>query len=173
MNQSENLSALASFEEGIEHFLKLFHTYPKILACDLHPEYISTKFAQEYIRKLGEGAQLIPVQHHHAHIASLMIEQGIEDTLIGVSFDGAGLGSDGNIWGGEFLIANFSSFSRAAHLKEIPLPGGKQAIKEPWRMALSYLKTSYGKDFYPPVHKWLKRIEPHKLSLVNTLIEKK
>lgn len=169
----ENLSALASFEEGIEHFLKLFHTYPKILACDLHPEYISTKFAQEYIKKLGEGAQLIPVQHHHAHIASLMIEQGIKETLIGVSFDGAGLGSDGNIWGGEFLIANFSSFSRAAHLKEIPLPGGEQAIKEPWRMALSYLRASYGKDFYPPVHKWLKRIDPHKLSLVNTLIEKK
>ncbi|KKM00080.1 hypothetical protein LCGC14_1808030, partial [marine sediment metagenome] len=169
----ENLSALTSFEEGIEHFLKLFHTYPKILACDLHPEYISTKFAQEYIRKLGEGTQLIPVQHHHAHIASLMIEQGIEDTLIGVSFDGAGLGSDGKIWGGEFLIANFSSFSRAAHLKEIPLPGAEQAIKEPWRMALSYLKASYGKDFYRPAHKWLKRIEPHKLSPVNTLIEKK
>jgi len=169
----ENLPALTSFEEGIEHFLKLFHTYPKILACDLHPEYISTKFAQEYIRKLGEGAQLIPVQHHHAHIASLMIEQGIKETLIGVSFDGAGLGSDGNIWGGEFLIANFSSFSRVAHLKEIPLPGGEQAIKEPWRMALSYLKTSYGKDFYRPAHKWLKRIDPHKLSLVSTLIEKK
>lgn len=169
----ENLSALTSFEEGIEHFLNLFHTYPKILACDLHPEYISTKFAQEYKKKLGGGAQLIPVQHHHAHIASLMIEQGIKDTLIGVSFDGTGLGSDGKIWGGEFLIANFSSFSRAAHLKEIPLPGGEQAIKEPWRMALSYLKASYGKDFYPPVHRWLKRIEPHKVSLVNSLIEKK
>ena len=169
----ENLSALTSFEEGIEHFLKLFHTYPKILACDLHPEYISTKFAQEYVRRLGEGAQLIPIQHHHAHIASLMIEQGIEDTLIGVSFDGAGLGSDGKIWGGEFLIANFFSFSRAAHLKEIPLPGGEQAIKEPWRMALSYLKASYGKNFYRPAHKWLKRINPQKLSLVNSLIEKK
>lgn len=169
----KNLSALTSFEEGIEHFLKLFHTYPKILACDLHPEYISTKFAQEYKKKLGGRAQLIPVQHHHAHIASLMIEQGIKDTLIGVSFDGTGLGSDGKIWGGEFLIANFSSFSRAAHLQEIPLPGGEQAIKEPWRMALSYLKASYGKDFYPPVHKWLKRIEPHKVSLVNSLIEKK
>lgn len=168
----ENLSALTSFEEGIEHFLKLFDAYPKILACDLHPEYISTKFAQEYIKKLGGGTQLIPVQHHHAHIASLMIEQGIKETLIGVSFDGAGLGSDGNIWGGEFLIADFSSFSRVAHLKEIPLPGGEQAIKEPWRMALSYLKASYGKDFYLLAHKWLKRIEPHKLSLVNTLIEK-
>ncbi len=169
----ENLSALTSFEEGIEHFLKLFHTRPRILACDLHPEYISTKFAQEYARKLGEGAQLVPVQHHHAHIASLMTEQGIKETLIGVSFDGAGLGDDGKIWGGEFLITNFSSFTRAAHLKEIPLPGGEQAIKEPWRMALSYLKTSYGKDFYRPAHKWLKRMEPHKLSLVNTLIEKK
>ncbi len=169
----ENLSALTSFEKGIEHFLKLFHTYPKILACDLHPGYTSTRFAQEYIKELEEGAQLVTVQHHHAHIASLMIEQGIEKTLIGVSFDGAGLGNDGNIWGGEFLIVNFLSFSRVAHLKEVPLPGGEQAVKEPWRMALSYLKTSYGKDFYIPAHKWLKGVATHKFSLINTLIEKK
>jgi len=169
----ENLSALISFEEGIKHFLKLFHTYPKILACDLHPDYVSSKFASEYIEKIEQNAQLIPVQHHHAHIASLMADREIEDTLIGVCFDGAGLGTDGKIWGGEFFIANFLSFTRVAHLKEVPLPGGEQAIKEPWRMALSYLKASYGKDFHRPVRRWLKRVDPQKVLLVNRLIEKR
>ena len=168
----ENLSALTSFEEGIEYLLKVFHTHTKILACDLHPDYLSTKFAEDYVKELGRGATLIRVQHHHAHIASLMADRGIEGRVIGVSLDGAGMGDDGRIWGGEFLVADYLSFTRLGHLKELPLPGGERAISEPWRMALSHLKEAFGEDGLELALKWLKKVNPEKILMIDKLIEK-
>ena len=167
----ENLSALISFEEGIEYFLKLFHTNAKILACDLHPDYLSTKFAEDYVKKLGKGATLIRVQHHHAHIASLMADRGIEGRVIGVSLDGAGMGDDGKIWGGEFLVADYLSFTRVGHLKEVPLPGGDEAIKNPWRMALSHLKGAFGEDALELALKLLINVDPEKILMVDNMVE--
>jgi len=169
----ENLSALTSFEEGIKHFLKLFHTHPKILACDLHPDYLSTKFAEDYVKRLGREGALVRVQHHHAHIVSLMADRGIEGKVIGVSLDGAGMGDDERIWGGEFLVADYLSFTRLGHLKEVPLPGGEEAIKKPWRMALSHLKGAFGEDGLELALKHLKKVNPAKILGVDKLIEKR
>ena len=137
----ENLSALVSLEEGIEHYERIFHCHPQIISCDLHPNYASTNLAREYARK--RCLPLISVQHHHAHVVSVLAEQGVKDKVIGVVFDGSGLGSDGTLWGGEFLIADFLDFKRAGHLRYIPLPGGVGAIKEPWKMSIAYLYEIY------------------------------
>ncbi|MGB2630082.1 MAG: hypothetical protein WBD24_07055 [Candidatus Omnitrophota bacterium] len=106
---------------------------PDIVACDLHPGYFSTKFAK------GSFKDVVPVQHHHAHIASVMREFDLKGPVIGVSFDGTGYGADGNIWGGEFLIARGDSFERAAYLKYRKMPGGDKVVSQPWRMVLSIL----------------------------------
>ena len=106
-----------------------------IIACDLHPNYFSTRFAKEYSQLSGVNCKLI--QHHHAHIASAMQEHNLKGPVIGVSFDGTGFGVDGNIWGGEFLLVDKKGFRRLAHLKYRPMPGAEKAVHEPWRMALS------------------------------------
>ncbi|NQS88170.1 carbamoyltransferase HypF, partial [Patescibacteria group bacterium] len=137
----ENLEALSALEEGIEHYKKIFYCQPQVIACDMHPNYTSTILAREYAKK--NSLPLILVQHHHAHIVSLLAEKQINRKVIGVAFDGSGLGSDGSIWGGEFLIADQARFKRVAHLRYVHLPGGEVAIKEPWRMALSYLYEIY------------------------------
>ncbi len=143
----ENVETLTSFQEGIEHFKKLFRVEPEIIACDRHPEYLSTKYAKEIFERSKADLKLIQVQHHHAHVASCMAENGIEsDKVIGVVFDGTGYGDDGNIWGGEFLLADFQGFQRRAHFQYVPMPGGEMAIKEPWRMVVSYLYRIYGDD---------------------------
>lgn len=128
-----------SFVEGIEHFKGLFDITPEAVAYDLHPDYLSSQYALSL-----EGLPHIAVQHHHAHVASCMAENGCEGPVIGVALDGTGYGSDGRIWGGEFLVAEYSHFERLAHLEEIPLPGGEQAIRQPWRMAAAYLHHVYG-----------------------------
>ncbi|HUV45969.1 MAG TPA: carbamoyltransferase HypF, partial [Dehalococcoidia bacterium] len=110
-----------------------------------HPEYLSTKYALQAGSK--QGLSLIPVQHHHAHIVSCLVENEVDGLVIGVAFDGTGYGTDGTIWGGEFLLADWRSFQRAGHLEYVPLPGGEAAIKKPYRMALSYLYTLLGEDF--------------------------
>lgn len=135
----ENYETLLSFQEGIEHFKRLFDIDPRVVAYDLHPEYLCTKYALEL-----EGVTKVGVQHHHAHIASCMAEHGLSGPVIGAAFDGTGYGTDGTIWGGEFLIADYLDFVRAAHLEYAPLPGGEQAIREPWRMAASWLHQVYG-----------------------------
>ncbi len=134
----ENLETLKSFEEGADHFQNLFRIAPEIVAYDLHPDYLSTRYAQ---RLAANNQRLIPVQHHHAHIASCLAENHHKGnrSVIGVAFDGTGYGSDGAIWGGEFLIADYKSFDRAAHLAYIPLPGGDAATRKPARVALSHL----------------------------------
>ncbi len=134
----ENFETLAFFEETLANLKKLFRVDPKLIAYDLHPRYLSTQYALDQ-----SGIQTVGVQHHHAHIASCMAENGLKGKVIGVAFDGTGYGTDGKIWGGEFLVADFEGFERRAHLRYVPLPGGDAAIRQPWRSALSYLRDAY------------------------------
>jgi hydrogenase maturation protein HypF len=134
----ENAETLRSFTEGIAHFRRLFDIDPRVVAYDLHPEYLSTKYA------LGlDDVDLRGVQHHHAHIASCLADNGEDGPVIGVAFDGTGYGTDGTVWGGEFLVADLASFERGGHLAPVPMPGGAAAIKQPWRMAAAYLAAAY------------------------------
>ena len=134
----ENFETLRSFTDGIEHFRRLFDITPQVVAHDLHPEYLSTKYAAELA-----DVELAAVQHHHAHIASCLADNGEQGPVIGVAFDGTGYGTDGTIWGGEFLIAGLAGFERAGHLAGVPMPGGAAAIRQPWRMAAAYLDAAY------------------------------
>ncbi|HSS20533.1 MAG TPA: carbamoyltransferase HypF [Pyrinomonadaceae bacterium] len=139
----ENLETLRSYIEGIEHFKHLFHLQPEVVAYDLHPEYLSTKYALS----LDDAIQKVAVQHHHAHIASCMADNQIAGELIGVALDGLGFGTDGCLWGGEFFVADFLDAERIAHLANVPMPGGTKAIREPWRMAATYLQQTFGDNF--------------------------
>jgi hydrogenase maturation protein HypF len=130
----ENYETLRSYTEGVAHFQRLFDIVPEVVAHDLHPEYLSTKYAWE-----RAGVELIGVQHHHAHIASCLADNGELGPVLGVAFDGLGYGSDGTFWGGEFLLADLAGFQRLAHLVPVPMPGGTAAIRQPWRMAAAYL----------------------------------
>jgi hydrogenase maturation protein HypF len=134
----ENYETLVFFRETLENMKKLFRVEPRIAAYDLHPLYLSTRLALEM-----EGIEKVGVQHHHAHIASCMAENHVSGRVIGVAFDGTGYGTDGKIWGGEFLLADFAGFERAAHLTYVPLTGGDTAIRQPWRSALSHLLAAY------------------------------
>jgi hydrogenase maturation protein HypF len=121
---------------------KLFAIRPRVLAHDLHPDYASTRYVRQRCEE--EGLQGLAVQHHHAHMASCMAEHGLVEPVIGVSFDGTGYGTDGAIWGGEFLVGDYRQFRRAAHLRYVGLPGGDRAIREPWRIALAHLFDATG-----------------------------
>jgi hydrogenase maturation protein HypF len=135
----ENYETIRFFEETLEKMKHLFKVSPKAIAHDLHPGYRSTRMA------LASDIECrFAVQHHHAHIASCMAENHLSGKVIGVAMDGTGLGSDGTIWGGEFLVADLVGFERRAHLRAVPMPGGDAAIRQPWRMALSYLRDSLG-----------------------------
>jgi hydrogenase maturation protein HypF len=139
----ENMETLEHFDSTISLYKRLFHVEPEIVAHDLHPDYLATRYARE----LGEsGMKLIPVQHHHAHIASCLADNGLESPVIGVAFDGTGMGADGNIWGGEFMVADYRNFNRAGHLEYLPLPGGAAAIKRPRRTAIGYILTLLGES---------------------------
>lgn len=135
----QNYETFQSLEEGIKHFERIFRIKPQAIAYDMHPDYLSTYYALE--RAKDSQVPLIPIQHHHAHIASCLADNNIQDlqNVIGVAFDGTGYGDDGAIWGGEFLIASYTSYSRAAHLDYFPLPGGDASIRHPGRIALAYL----------------------------------
>jgi hydrogenase maturation protein HypF len=135
----ENYETLRSFSEGIEHFKRLFDITPELVAHDLHPDYLSTRYAAGL-----SGVELAGVQHHHAHIASCLADNGADGPVIGVAFDGTGYGTDGTIWGGEFLVADLAGFERAGHLAAVPMPGGAAAIRQPWRMAAAYLDAAGG-----------------------------
>ncbi len=133
----ENYETLRSFAEGIEHFKRLFDITPQLVAHDMHPDYLSTRYAAGL-----PGVELTAVQHHHAHIASCLADNGADGPVIGVAFDGTGYGADGTIWGGEFLLADLAGFERAGHLRPVPMPGGAAAIRQPWRMAAAYLDVA-------------------------------
>jgi hydrogenase maturation protein HypF len=164
----ENLETLTSFEEGIEHFKRLFYIEPKAVAYDLHPDYLSTQYALSI-----PGIPRIGVQHHHAHIVSAMAENGMEGDVIGVALDGTGFGLDGTIWGGEFIRANLRDFDRLAHLKKVPMPGGSMAIKEPWRMAMVYLSEAFRDETAKLKINLMKRIDSQKWGFLKKAIEKK
>ncbi|MHB9099445.1 MAG: Kae1-like domain-containing protein, partial [Syntrophales bacterium] len=116
----------------------------EVLACDLHPDYYATRFARQMREGSGGSPTLFSVQHHHAHIVSCMAENGLTGDVIGLAMDGSGYGTDGHVWGGEFLVANERTFTRMGHLKEFPLHGGEKAIREPWRIAISLLRQARG-----------------------------
>lgn len=133
-------AAHQAFHQAIDHLLKLYRITPEVVAHDLHPDYHATQFAHEL------DLPLVPVQHHHAHIASCLVEHGREAPVLGIAFDGLGLGTDGVLWGGEFLIADLRDFTRVGHLCEVPQPGGDAATREPWRMATAWLAATMGPD---------------------------
>jgi hydrogenase maturation protein HypF len=142
----ENYETLRAFEDGINHFERLFRIRPEKLAYDLHPNYLATRYALERSRR--EGIPAIGVQHHHAHIAACLAENGWrgEKGVIGVAFDGSGYGEDGAIWGGEFLLADYRGYRRFAHLAYTPLPGGDAATRKPARIALAHLWQAMSAD---------------------------
>jgi hydrogenase maturation protein HypF len=139
----ENLASYEFFRMTIKHMKQILRIDPEIIAYDLHPDYFSTRYAEEQT-----DIKKIQVQHHHAHIVSCMTENGLQGDVIGLSFDGTGYGSDGRIWGGEVLVADEKGFTRAATISYTPMPGGAAAIKEPWRMAISYLYQAYGEGLW-------------------------
>ena len=142
----ENYETLKSFEQGIEHYERLFRVKPAAIVHDLHPNYLATRYALQ--RAEREKLPVVGVQHHHAHIAACMAENKLDGShpVIGVAFDGTGYGDDGAIWGGEFLIADYNNYQRALHMEYFPLPGGDAAIKHPARTALALL-WSLGMDW--------------------------
>ena len=159
------------FNETIDRFSDLFRFKPEFVACDLHPDYLSTHHAEHLENELN--IPLIRVQHHHAHIASCMAEHGLDEEVIGISLDGTGFGSDENIWGGEFMIADLKGFSRFTHFDYVPMPGGEKAIDEPWRMAYSYIFKYFGDSFDYKSVPLFNSIDNQKLSLIKEMIVKK
>ncbi len=163
----ENMETFEHFENTLELYERLFRVKPEIVACDMHPEYFSTKFAHS----LGIEP-LVEVQHHHAHIVSCMVENHIRDKVIGVAFDGTGYGTDGTIWGGEFLLSDWKGFTRAAHLRAFRLPGGDIAVEKPYRMAFSYLYTIYGDDYEKLDLPFTKRLDPVETEIMKKQVNK-
>lgn len=167
----KNDAAYNFFTETISRFSDLFRFRPSLLGCDLHPDYLSTRYAQILEQELN--IPLVRIQHHHAHIASCMAEHDLDEEVIGVSLDGTGYGTDGNIWGGEFLIADLKSFRRYSHFDYIPLPGGEKAIDEPWRMAFSYLYRYLGDDFDFDSLPLFRSVGMRKVAAIKDMIDKK
>ena len=155
-----------SFRHTIEHLSEIIEIKPELIACDLHPDYLSTRFAEE------SGLPLVKVQHHHAHLASCMAENGLEDTVLGVILDGTGYGSDGTIWGGEFLVGGYDAYQRAAHFRPTRLPGGDAAVREPWRMALSYLHSAIGTDAFTIAHPLAGRLTEQERTLFSSMLQR-
>jgi len=162
----KNLETLEFYEESINQFIKLFRVKPNIIACDKHPDYLSTKYAE------SSGLKTIYIQHHHAHIASCMAENKLDEKVIGVSFDGTGYGDDAKIWGGEFFICDLNEYERYTHFDYIPIPGGDKAVEEPWRMGVSYLYKTYGEEFYSLDLPFLQKINRETVEIIVQAIKK-
>ena len=162
----ENFETLRFFEETLERMSRLFHVAPTAVAHDLHPGYLSTQFAQgqEKLRRIG-------VQHHHAHIASCMAEHQLDGRVIGVAWDGTGLGTDGTIWGGEFLAAGYLGFDRWARLRPILLPGGDSGVREPWRVARSYLFDTFG--VMPDAQRWTAMASSERIRVIDAMLQRR
>jgi hydrogenase maturation protein HypF len=143
----ENLETLDAFTRAVDHFIGLFRIEPTSIATDLHPAYLSARWADR------SPLPVVKVQHHHAHVASVMAEHGMGEHVIGFAFDGTGYGTDGTVWGGEVLVADYETFERAGHLRSVLLPGGDAAVRHPGKMALSHLDTAGipWSDDLPPV----------------------
>ncbi|MFH0864645.1 MAG: carbamoyltransferase HypF [Bacteroidota bacterium] len=163
----KNLESYEFYKETVNQFKKLFRVKPILAVGDMHPDYLSTRYVNEM------DVPKMFVQHHHAHVASCMAEHGLNEKVIGVSFDGTGYGDDGNIWGGEFFICDFKEYERISHFEYVPIPGGDRVSEEPWRMAVSYLYKVYGKNFQTLNLPFLKNISEKKNSLLIQAIDKK
>jgi hydrogenase maturation protein HypF len=162
-----NLKSLEIYEffcETIDRFTALFRVEPHTIACDMHPDYLSTRYARQ------RGLPLITVQHHHAHIVSCMAEHGIDAPVIGVSFDGTGYGDDNTVWGGEFLVCDRGSYTRKGYLSPVAMPGGDRAIRQPWRMAFSYLYAAFGDRWNTLPFPFVKRLDRTTADMVITAI---
>lgn len=164
----ENYETLEFYTKEIERFKKLCSVKPEMVAHDLHPEYLSTKYALSL-----PSVEKIPVQHHHAHIVSCMAENKISQKVIGLAFDGTGYGEDKAVWGGEFLLADWRGFQRVAHFKYTAMPGGDVAIKNPWRMTASYLYACYGEDFWNLDLEFVKKLEGDKWEIIKKMLNQK
>jgi hydrogenase maturation protein HypF len=165
----ENWETLEHFETTLNLYKRLFRIQPEVIACDMHPDYLATKWAKAAAEK--EGLPLIPIQHHHAHIVSCMVENGVQNPVIGVSFDGTGYGLDGHIWGGEFLVADYQGFRRVGHVEYLPLPGGDAAVKRPYRTAIGYLYKLLGADVLSTDLPCMRNIEEVELNLIKQQID--
>lgn len=163
----ENPETFSSFEIGTDHYQHLFDIKPEIIAHDLHPRYLSTQFALN-----SSIAKKIGIQHHYAHIVSCMADNGIEGEVIGIAMDGSGYGSDGKLWGCEFMQADEAKFTRCLHLGYMKLPGGEKAIREPWRITVACLLDMYGKDFQKLDLKFLKDIDEQKINFIEKMVTK-
>jgi hydrogenase maturation protein HypF len=164
----ENLATYEFFQLTIGHMKRILDINPELIACDLHPDYMSTRYAMEQ-----DGVEKIQVQHHHAHIVSCMAENKLDGDVIGLSFDGTGYGTDGAIWGGEILVADEKKIIRKAHISYVPMPGGEAAIREPWRMAVSYLHDAFGQEFKNLRLPGLNQFDEKKIKIIAEMIEKK
>ena len=164
----KNPEILASLEEVETHLRTILKIEPEAVAHDLHPDYLSTRWAQG-----NKVLPLLGVQHHHAHLASCMAENGLEGEVIGIIFDGTGYGADGSIWGGEFLVGGYTTFRRAGHLSQLPLPGGDAAIREPFRMALSWLREAYGPSAFELPLPFIAVLSKEEQKLFDLMIERR
>jgi hydrogenase maturation protein HypF len=162
----ENFETLRFFEETLERMARLFHVTPTAVAYDLHPGYLSTQFALKL-----ENLRHIGVQHHHAHIASCMAEHQLQGRVIGVAWDGTGFGTDGTIWGGEFLAADYLGFDRYARLRPVLLAGGDSGVREPWRVARSYLLDTFGA--IPDAPRWSAMATPERLRVIDAMLTRR
>jgi len=164
----ENLETLEFFRLTAAHLERILEIKPEVLAADLHPDYLSTRYALERTE-----LPLIRVQHHHAHIVSVLAENGFPGPVIGLALDGTGLGEDRTIWGGEVLTADLTSYERVGHLQQALLPGGDAAARNPRRMALSYLFRSYGRDALDLPLPFLRGLDPTEARLVTRILERR
>ena len=167
----ENQATLEFFEEMVEKFRRWFRIEPDVVAYDLHPDYLATRFAKDYVRR-HPGVAAVGVQHHHAHVASAAVENGVFEKVVGLALDGTGYGTDGAIWGCEFLIADLHGFERRGHLKYVPLPGGDAAIRHPYRVALSHVVAAAG-DAAALARKLFSDVPESERNLVVQQIEKR
>jgi hydrogenase maturation protein HypF len=164
----DNVHILVRYREVIAHFCRFFNVQPCVVAHDLHPEYRSARIAESFV-----DCRLLGVQHHHAHVASCMAENMVEEKVIGVAFDGTGYGLDRCIWGGEFLVADYSGFERFAHLAYVPIPGGEVSIRHPYRMALAYLVETFGSDGHEIGLEIMKSVNRQEASMVQMQIQRR
>jgi hydrogenase maturation protein HypF len=163
----ENLESYRFFEEAVDHLERILEIKPEVVAYDLHPDYFSTRWALAQA-----GMRQVPVQHHHAHIASCMAENHLDERVIGIALDGTGYGTDGHIWGGEVLLADYQSFERVAHFPYVPMPGGAAAIREPWRMAVSYLAQYFGREFLALKIPFVERLDRRRVEMLLRMMER-
>ncbi len=167
----KNQETFDFFKESIERYSKIFRFIPAFIVCDLHPDYLSTRFGNELAKKYN--IPLRSIQHHHAHIVSCMAEHKLDEQVIGVSLDGTGYGCDSNTWGGEFFITDILNFTRYKHFDYVPMPGGDAVIEEPWRMAISYLYQYFGNELNIRSFSSFSELNEKKVDLILEMLRKK